>query len=253
MKNLCLFSALGFLASSLLIGMPFPMAPIPKVPFEKTIEKGHHRGPKGPRGHRGKRGHKGMAGTTGATGGSSNTLPVSYLSLSFVGPPVNICPLYQTLPVILPLGIIDIPNEPGFLRYIDPNPSNPTADRYIEVLSGGGGIYYIQFSLFAQTSNYIAQQQVLLEIQPQIDYGAGWSDLAPFNVFQTVFTPAGVGGVNFYTSAGTSQGVIMLTEGSRLRAVILQATDLLTIGLNSSANITSRDVGITLIRIDSIH
>lgn len=227
------------------------MEPFYTDSFGIAVEKSVKEFPRGPRGDRGHRGYTGPQGPQGATGRPGANVEPAFISLSFFGPPVDISPKNGSQP-ILPLGIVDTEQPPRFIQYIDPDPSNPLADRYIEILPGGAGIYLIQFSLFAQTSAYFGQTQILLQLQAQVNDGTGWNTtLVPFNVFETIFTPQDPPTIPsaFYSSAGTSQGMIYLGEGYKLRAVILAATDRLTIGLNPKFPLLSRDVGLAMHRI----
>ena len=253
MKNLCLFPVLGILTSSLAFGTVPEVAPSIPNPFGTTIEKGHHTWPRGRRGPRGHRGHKGHQGLPGPTGNIGPSIEPAYISLSYIGPPMDISPKPGVQP-ILPLGIVDTSQPLHFLQYIDPDPLNPAADRYIQVLPGGAGIYIVQFTIYAQTPplTYPYTTEIGLELQAETNDGTGWTMNIPFNEIQTDLTPAFGSTEAYISSAGTTQGMIYLGEGYKLRAVVLAATDGLTIGLNSTSSVTSRDVGVAMQRVATV-
>ena len=172
------------------------------------------------------------------------------MSLSFYGPPVDIAP--QDHPggfVNLPLGTPDVAFPETHVQYVDPDPTNVAADRYIEILPGGGGIYYFQGTLYAQTPTFSTNPQKLLTIQPQVDLGSGWVTIIPYNVILTVQASTG-GPRQFYAAAGTLQGTFYLPDGAKVRAIVLTAPDNLTIGLNSLGPLPiSRDVALFMQRL----
>lgn len=253
MKNFNLFSALCVLTSSLLIGAQPQTLPFFTEQYATTIEKSHHRGPRGPRGHRGPQGHRGHRGHEGQAGKS---VQPAWIGLSFVGDPItpntiDISPQDNTGTVIIPFGVNDNPTiPPVLLKYYDADPLSATADRYFQVLPGGGGIYDIQFSMYSR-ADYNNQDQINLLLQPQVNYGSGWEATLPYNVFQTVFvqntTPP-----NFFCSAGSAEAIIYLPDNAKFRIVVLTATQGLTIGLTATplSPLQSRDVSITANRID---
>ena len=247
--------ALCFLTSNLLIGETTQPLPFFIERFTTTIEKCHH---KWPRGHRGHRGHRGPSGASGASGYPGDTglqgLPGDpgstqvrgYISLSFVESPLNIYPTAGT-PTIIPFGVNGtIPYPPVLFEYIDPDPTDLTADRYIHVLPGGGGIYYIEFTIYAYAYD---EGQTLLPalLQPQIDIGYGWDETLPYNAVQTTLVPADQ---PYFVSEGTGEAIVPLLDGSKFRVKLLQATEGLTIGSTSHIALRSRDVSISIHRID---
>ena len=249
MKNLCLFSALGVLTSSLAFGSQPQGIPFSFDTCEKPVEKNPHQGP---RGHLGHRGHTGDIGVQGATGEAGEDFIPAYISLAYVAPAMDISPISSQTP-ILPLGIVDTTQPPAFLQYVDADPSNPLADRYIEVLPGGAGVYFAQVSLYAQTPDfeYPYPDQIPLEIQPQFNRGSGWDTSFPFSVFQTVFTQLPHSTNAYFASAGTAQGMVLLKDGDKFRLAVLTASQNLTIGLHAQSALLSRDVGFSMKRVDS--
>ena len=250
MKNFCLFSALGVLTSSLAFGSQPQSIPFSFDTCDAPIQKSPHQGPQG---HPGHRGHEGDRGVQGPTGDAGKSFIPAYISLSYVAPAIDISPQSSQTP-ILPLGIIDTTQPPAFLQYVDPDPSNPLADRYIEVLPGGAGVYFAQVSLYAQTPNfeYPYPDQIPLWIQPQFNRGSGWDTSFPFSVFQTVFTQIVHSSNAYFASAGTAQGMVMLNDGDKFRLAVLEASEHLTIGLHALSPLLSRDVGFSMKRVDTL-
>jgi hypothetical protein len=260
MRNFFLFLVIGSLTTSMLVSSPAPLFPPCTNLCETRTEKGFlfhpghhknrkHRGHRGCRGHRGHRGHRGIQGNPGPTG-PTPLIPITpSISLSFLGPEVDISPKNGSMPII-PFGELDVPPPVPVLEYVDPDPSDPTADRYIHILPGGAGLYLIAFSIYAQTSSYIDQPQEILIIQPQVNSGAGWVDTTPYSNFQTVFTAHSGPAPAFYSSCGSSTGMLYLQDNDKFRTVVLQATDLLSIGMDGS-HLPSRDVALAMIKIET--
>ena len=234
-------------AASLLADSPSQMTPFSTDQIGIITKNDCHRGPRGHRGPKGHRGHR------GATGPMPVIPPTPMISLTFhsgaTGPGVDISPKNGSLP-ILPCGTPDITPTP-FLEYIDPDPSDPTADRYIRVLPGGAGVYLIALSVFAKTSSYMAQDPVILKLQPQVNFGSGWITAIPYNNFQTTFTGASSQSQAFYSSAGASTGLLYLPDNAKIRAAVLAATDLLSVGIPSLDPTLppSRDVAVLLMQV----
>ncbi len=261
MKSLCAFSAFFCLASSVLVGAPLETLPFVTEQYATTVEKSHHhRGPRGHRGHPGPQGYQGALGAQGAQGPQGpqgekgkdgEGLPPAWIGLSYLGPAMDISVGEFPDTVIIPFGISDTPGfDPVLVRYNDPHPEDPfSEERYLEILPGGGGMYMVEFSMYAAAAlDNPAQPLLLLRLQPQVNIGLGWDDSLPYNVFSTVLVP---NDPDFISSAGTAEAIIPVPDGGRFRVKVLEATKNLTIGKTPTTpdELLSRDISVTAHRI----
>ena len=178
-----------------------------------------HKGERGERGRKGERGHRGRKGLHGPG------VAPAYIERAEVI--ATLFPLMLTSNTVLPLGNLDNGITPVLLEYVDPSPSDTTADRYIHVLPGGAGKYLIEYSFLAQV---LPMEIQLLgtpptEIQLQVAHDGG-----PYDTTRLLDLFPGIIVDLTTTYSGTRTDILDLQDNDKVHIVVLNTDATTTIG-----------------------
>jgi hypothetical protein len=223
------FSILSMLLVSVSTLLPenFPFSAIRPIE-NQLIEKGHHhKNRRGSRGRRGRQGHQGDPGKPGATGPTGPQGP-------------GVCPAFlgryyasdTVIDISNPGTILTLGNDDGgvssvLLQYTDVNPSDPTADKFVQVLPGGAGKYLVRFSVLVSVSP-APLFPVPLNLQLQIDHGSGYITTMPvdsFGPFRNAYLL-----VPILFLSGSSEVLVSLQDNDKLHIAVVEVPSGATIG-----------------------
>jgi hypothetical protein len=144
---------------------------------------------------------------------------------------------------ILTLGNDDGGVSSVLLQYTDVNPSDPTADKFVQVLPGGAGKYLVRFSVLVSVSP-IPLFPSPLDLQLQIDHGSGYVTTMPFDTFEPFRNPNPLLPILFIS--GSSEVLVSLQDNDKIHIAVEGAPAGATIGGGASL---TRCVDFTMHRV----
>jgi hypothetical protein len=207
------------------------------------LKKDHcRRGPRGYRGRHGRQGVRGHRGHHGKRGSQGVSVAPAYLGRYYASETVIDISNEGT---ILTLGNEDGGVSPLLLQYTDLDPTDPTADKFVQVLPGGAGKYLIQYSVLVSVFP-MPSFSTPLDLQLQIDHGSGYVTTMPLDTFEPFSNPnPQIPGLFI---SGAVEILVPLQDNDKVHIAVVSAPSGASIG---GGSLSTRCVAFTMHRINT--